>query len=836
MASPTLVDFSVATTTYASSLQAQYTGLTVTAGDFLLIIAYCDSSHVLSINNTEFIALYGTSNGGYCSQYAWYKLAGVTESAPTISLDAGSEPMKVVAITVTGWDTASTVRSNTNIGLSTLLTAPDVSATTDWLALRACCHRNTNFTFTTPSTEIERGNTGTVSSTHIYAGESQAGQTGPGQVGEANFTATGDVRYIAATIVVLGSGGSASSSLTDWEDPWYSAAEGVISGVDFEATQGAGTVTLEQDAESASFTVSSWSDTELTVVAPAMLSTSLRNSPQTTLLVTPDSSAASSQIIEFSYSALHRYVDVTTLAADTDTRIEASGLATDWQLLYSKYLLSSAGAALSIDYLIEVRSDGTFTIAGQPPDGTYKINVAEYNNSTNLWGSFIAQTVVINTGVDQPTGDTTAPVVTAPSNLTINIAASASGVFHTNTTLVNWIATATAVDAVDGTTTVTTNLSSQTNPLPVGTTTITFSSTDENGNIGTDTADVIVTQAATDTTAPVVTAPPAITLSFPFGAQGLAQDNSSLVAWLGQVVSIDDIDGNISSAVTNNLVTLQNPIPAGIYPITFTSIDDAGNTGTANGTLTVTQSSAPASGSGVMSGSVNFVVTCHQIITDAYTHIGCLAEGESLTTYREEYALRQLNKMIKAWSVQGYRLWTILEGSLTLVAAQRSYTIGSGGNLNIPRPLRVLNARFRDSDGIDIPVDVVPRNEYFDQPNKGATGQTTMIFYDPQFTGSSRTPKGTLYVWPVLASGESGTIQFTYTQYIQDIDDCDLDDTPLPVEWSEALSWGLAARLATGENLSTNDFLTVKGMADQMLKDVQDNDVDTESYVNFSCE
>lgn len=833
MASPTLVDYSVTNTTFNTTLAASFAGFSWTAGDIIFIIASCDAGHTMTLNDGTYTQLYGLSNSTYCTQYCWYKVSGVTETAPTVTISGSSEPIKIVAISVNGWD-SSALLYTTATGNDSTITAPDINVLTDSLAIRSCVVRNSNNTLTTPATEIEKGHSGSLSSTQIYTGESQDSHTGVGSIGALNFTSIAVSRYIVASIAIHGSGGTPASTITDWDDPWYSTAEGFINGSNFEASQGTGTVTLVQGSQSAAMTVSSWSDGELEVVAPNMLATSL-HSGDTTLTVDPDTNTASTKLLQFEYSVDHRYVNIVALASNVNTRIEATSLAQDWQLLYSKYLYDSSGTNLLTDYLVEVRDDATFTIAGQPPDGTYKLPVVEYNNTSHTWGAFVNQTIIVDIGIE--TGDTTAPVVTAPTDLTITISSDSPGVFHTNTTLVNWIATATAADAVDGTiTTITTNLSTKANPLPTGATTLIFSATDVAGNTGTDTAVVTVVvleEPEDDTTAPTVTAPSNLTITFPYGQGGLPQSNTTLIAWLGSATAFDDVDGNLTADIENTAGTLLDPIPAGVYPITWSVSDAAGNEGSDTANLTITQDS-----SGFMSGSTDFVVTCGQIIEDAYRNIGCLAEGETLTSYRETFALRQLNMMIKSWTTKGYHLWTILHGLMPLVPGQRVYTIGAGGDYNIARPLRILQASYREGlQGNETPLKIISQRDYRESPDyMTSTGRPNELFYFPDFTGSSRTPKGGIYLKPIPSTAEAGGyISFTYSQYIQDIDNCPGDDVPLPVEWADALVWNLALRLCGSENVSAEDFARTKTMADQFLQEVNEDDNDVTTGIQMMC-
>lgn len=186
------------------------------------------------------------------------------------------------------------------------------------------------------------------------------------------------------------------------------------------------------------------------------------------------------------------------------------------------------------------------------------------------------------------------------------------------------------------------------------------------------------------------------------------------------------------------------------------------------------------------SGSTDFSLNRNSLITEAFALIGIGMEGEDLSASMISDASRTLNIMVKSLQ-KDVDLWIKTLGSLPLVASQQSYTMGSGGDFSV-RPLRILEARLRQSS-VDTPMIQLSRQEYFDLSLKTATGLPTNFYYDRQLT------QGVLYVWPTLASGQTGTIEFTYARSLEDFDNS-TDDPDFPQEWFEALSYNLAVRLS----------------------------------------
>lgn len=216
------------------------------------------------------------------------------------------------------------------------------------------------------------------------------------------------------------------------------------------------------------------------------------------------------------------------------------------------------------------------------------------------------------------------------------------------------------------------------------------------------------------------------------------------------------------------------------------------------------------------SGSIDFDQSATEIIKDALILIGGIADDATPTDSQLSYSMRALNRMAKAWSVKGLKVWQWREATLPLVVAKQSYTLGAGGNLVINRPLEIENAR-RVVDGVETEIRIASRNEYMDQPSKDSPGKPVFVYFDSQMTQSK------LYVWP--APDATDSIKFSYKSYIEDFDS--LANTPcFPPEWLDALVYGLALRLMPMYEVSGEDKRWITTMAAQFLDDAETNDAD----------
>lgn len=151
-----------------------------------------------------------------------------------------------------------------------------------------------------------------------------------------------------------------------------------------------------------------------------------------------------------------------------------------------------------------------------------------------------------------------------------------------------------------------------------------------------------------------------------------------------------------------------------------------------------------------------------------------------------------------------------LDATTTGAAAVGNYVFAY--TTKAPRPLRVLDGRVKRSDGDEIPIEKVSRQEYFALPNKNSTGQVNQMYYDPQLSS------GVLYVWPTTDSVKT-VLNITVYSPIEDFDD--EDDTPdFPQEWYEAMKFGLASRIGLEKGLEINRQMLLDAKADRALADV----------------
>jgi hypothetical protein len=184
------------------------------------------------------------------------------------------------------------------------------------------------------------------------------------------------------------------------------------------------------------------------------------------------------------------------------------------------------------------------------------------------------------------------------------------------------------------------------------------------------------------------------------------------------------------------------------------------------------------------SGVITYEPTVLEMLEGMFNILGVAQEGEPLTPRMYADGLRAYNGCIQTWSATPH-LWTAVEGSLALVAEQPGYVVS-------PRALRVLSCRYR-LNGIDTPMRMFSRQEYYDQPNKVVSPSVPVNFYfDP------KVDSGTLYLWPAPSAQAAAqyTIHYTYVRFLDIVTETG-QTADFPQQWVEPLMWNGAKRLLT---------------------------------------
>jgi hypothetical protein len=91
------------------------------------------------------------------------------------------------------------------------------------------------------------------------------------------------------------------------------------------------------------------------------------------------------------------------------------------------------------------------------------------------------------------------------------------------------------------------------------------------------------------------------------------------------------------------------------------------------------------------------VPTGLSLVTTALQEIGVLAEGGTASAAGATDALSALNRMLDQMAADRLSIPHLTRTEATITASQASYTVGSGGNINIARPVHIEKVNFQDT-------------------------------------------------------------------------------------------------------------------------------------------
>ena len=145
------------------------------------------------------------------------------------------------------------------------------------------------------------------------------------------------------------------------------------------------------------------------------------------------------------------------------------------------------------------------------------------------------------------------------------------------------------------------------------------------------------------------------------------------------------------------------------------------------------------------------MATVNDIITGSLRRLGVLAEGEVPSFDQANDALIALNDLVDQWKAEKLQVYTETRTIATLTASQASFTVGTGGNINIDRPVFIRHVNFVDtSQDPDYEYQLPPLLTEDAYARIGMKAQTSTIpqvaYYNPTF------PLGTLIPWPIPTS------------------------------------------------------------------------------------
>lgn len=165
--------------------------------------------------------------------------------------------------------------------------------------------------------------------------------------------------------------------------------------------------------------------------------------------------------------------------------------------------------------------------------------------------------------------------------------------------------------------------------------------------------------------------------------------------------------------------------------------------------------------------------------------------GQTLSTDETAAYLSDMNTMIESWSADRTYIYQILQQGFALTQGVTDYTIGSGGDFNVARPVKITNAFSRDTKSYDAPIVVLDDYKRYDALRVKNVGTTypSHLYCDYAF------PLATAKLYPAPIAG--------LTLYLKSWNPLQIfttanDTVVLPPGYQRAIEFNFAIEVAGG--------------------------------------
>lgn len=198
------------------------------------------------------------------------------------------------------------------------------------------------------------------------------------------------------------------------------------------------------------------------------------------------------------------------------------------------------------------------------------------------------------------------------------------------------------------------------------------------------------------------------------------------------------------------------------------------------------------------------MVALVDLITRAYGRIGVLGDGEPLSASQAQLGLDDINALLDQWKAEDLLVYAIRRTTATLTASQASFTVGTGGNINISRPTTIDHVNYVDnsvSPAVEYSLgELLTEQEWEGIAVKGQTAtRPSRAYYEPTY------PTGTLYPWPIPTT--SSLLWAIYYHAVVDEFEAISDDVDLPPAYRRMLVTNLAMELIPAHDRDAHPVL-----------------------------
>jgi hypothetical protein len=181
-----------------------------------------------------------------------------------------------------------------------------------------------------------------------------------------------------------------------------------------------------------------------------------------------------------------------------------------------------------------------------------------------------------------------------------------------------------------------------------------------------------------------------------------------------------------------------------------------------------------------------------ELISSALRLIGVYSSDEQPNDNDANQSLAVLNDMIDAWNAERNAIFTTRSDDFPFVLGKQAYTLGAGGDFDIPRPARIdsMSAILlsNPANPVEVPMTMYSVEDWQTQvPVKVVPGTFPLICYD-----DGGFPLRTLNFWPIPSQVPNSARIYSWQALgAQTL----LSQVTFPPGYGEALRYNLAVRL-----------------------------------------
>lgn len=198
------------------------------------------------------------------------------------------------------------------------------------------------------------------------------------------------------------------------------------------------------------------------------------------------------------------------------------------------------------------------------------------------------------------------------------------------------------------------------------------------------------------------------------------------------------------------------------------------------------------------SGSSVWTLNRDQVINAALRKLAVISGGSTPEAYQISDATVALNAMLKAFQADGMPLWAMKSHTFTTSPGVATYNIGVGQTINVPQPLKIVQAyRSQGTNYSNVPLNIYTNYNFNLLPSQAASSVPVNLYYQPLSNS------GIISLWPKPSTNDI-EITIRYQRPFEDMVAAN-DDFDFPPYWMEAIIYGLAARLAPEYGIPLQD-------------------------------